>query len=161
MTGVLPAALLAAALGVALAFASSRNTLLATLAFVVSAIATSFLPADPSRSEAIFSLCWASVAVTALSIHLRALRARAWWMIALGANAGLWTGALIGVAGTPLDLTKALPWALLSLPGAWVMSQGLGLGLKIVASWLVAVSLLAAFLPLTTPTPGYAADHME
>ncbi len=158
--GALPPALLAAALGFVLAFAPRKAIAPAVVTFGLVAVAASFIRADAAKTDLIFYACWASVAATALSIHLPKLLDLSWAMI-LAANAGLWAGAVIGVAGVPLDLAKSLPWVLLCLPGAWLVSRNLGIGVKVVASWLVAVSLLAAFLPVTTPTPGYAGDHME
>lgn len=158
--GALPPALLAAALGLLLAFAPRKSIAPAVGAFFAIAIAASLVRLGPDRTDLIFYACWASLAAAALAIHLPRARTRA-WAIAFATNAGLWAGAVIGVAGTPLDLAKALPWVLLCLPGAWLVGHRLGLGLKVVASWLVAVSLLGALLPITTPTPGYAGDHME
>jgi hypothetical protein len=81
--------------------------------------------------------------------------------LGLAFNAGLWVGAIIAVAGTRMDLAKALPLVLICLPAAWLIGRRLQIAIKVVASWLIAVSLLGAALPATTPTPGYAGDHME
>jgi hypothetical protein len=81
--------------------------------------------------------------------------------LALAINAGLWAGLVIAVAGAPLDLAKALPWVLICLPAALIVEGRFQIAVKVVASWLIAVSFLAAALPATTPTPGYVGDHME
>ncbi len=157
--GALPPALLAAALGFALAFAPRRELALALGVFVGAAAGAVLLPVAKTWEEAVFLGCWASVVVTALTVHLpRGPTAPA--ALALAANAGLWAGAVVGVAGAPLDLARALPWALLAFPGAWLAARGGGLAVKVVASWLVAVAILAASLPML-PTPGYVADHVE
>jgi hypothetical protein len=49
----------------------------------------------------------------------------------------------------------------LCIPGAWLAAHPARIALKVAASWLIAVSVLAAAIPLTTPTPGYVQDHME
>ena len=54
----------------------------------------------------------------------------------------------------------ALPWVLVTVPAAWLIAHGRGIAVKIVSSWLIAIALLSAALPLT-PTPGYEPDHLE
>lgn len=158
--GALPAALLAAALGFALSFAPRRVIAPSLVAFGVLAVFASFVRFDPTWGDGIFYGCWASIIATALSVHL-AKRLTAAGMVPLAANAGFWAGAVVRVAGAPLDLGISLPWVLLFLPGAWLVGRKLGIGVKVVASWLVAVAVLGAALPATTPTPGYVGDHME
>lgn len=158
--GALPPALLASSLGFLLSFAPRKAIAPAVGVFTVLAVAVSLVKLVPAMTDAIFYACWASVIVTALSVH--ALR----WLnrtsaLLLAANAGLWAGAVIAAAGAPFDLAKALPWVLLCLPGAWLVTRKLGIGIKVVASWLVAVSFLAIMLPTTTTTPGYVGDHLE
>ena len=158
--GALPPALLAAALGFALAFAPRRAIAPGVAVFVGGAAAFSLARIDPAWTDAIFYGCWASVILTALSVHLpKTLELRAG--VLLAANAGLWAGAVIAAAGTPFDLAKALPWVLLCLPARLLVSRRMGIAIKVVASWLVAVSVLGAALPTLTPTPGYVGDHME
>lgn len=158
--GALPPALLAAALGFALAFAPRRAITLAIVAFCVLGLAGSQLRPDPRWADPIFYGCWGSVVVTALSVHLpKGLNL--WLAQALAANAGLWAGLLIAVAGAPIDLVRALPWVLICLPAAWLVRRRFQIAIKVVTSWLIAISLLAAALPATTPTPGYVGDHME
>lgn len=158
--GALPPALLASALGFALAFAPRRAIAPGVAVFAGVATAVSLARIDPAWTDAIFYGCWASVIVTALSVHLpKALGLRA--AVLLAVNAGLWAGTVIAAAGAPLDLAKALPWVLICLPASLLVGRRMGIGIKVVASWLVAVSVLAAALPTLTPTPGYVGDHME
>ena len=158
--GALPPALLAAALGFALAFVPKKAVLPSVAVFACVAVAASLVRITPAWVDAIFYGCWASVIVTALCVHIRKpppLVA----VLALSANAGLWAGAVISVAGAPLDLAKSLPFVLICLPASWLIARRLGIAVKVVASWLIAVSVLAAALPTLTPTPGYVGDHME
>lgn len=158
--GALPPALLAAALGFALAFAPRRILAPAIAVFAVAFIGVALTKVPQPWTDAVFYACWASVIVTALSVHLpKGLPSPA--ALALAVNAGLWAGAVVSTTGTPLDITKSLPWVLLCLPARWLAARRLSVAIKVVSSWLAAVAILAAALPTTTPTPGYAPDHME
>jgi hypothetical protein len=157
--GALPPALLCAALGFALAFAPRRTVPVALALTAAAALAASFLGVPLAWQDGVFLGCWASVVVAALSIHLPGgVGPRLALVLAI--NSGFWVGAVIAAAGSRLDLLKSLPVALLCLPGAWLVSTRKGLAIKVAASWLIAVSILAAALPLI-PTPGYKPDHME
>lgn len=158
--GALPPALLAAALGLALAFAP-RRTLIFTLPMfaLVAGLASLWRP-PAAWTDAIFLGCWISVAACAASVHLPhhlGLRGA----LILSALAGFWAGAVIAAAGSANDLVKALPWVLICAPALWVVGRGRQVVVKVAAGWLVAVAILAATIPATTQTPGYEADHME
>ncbi len=158
--GALPPALMSTALGFALAFAPRRTIPSSVVAFIVVAAAVSMLKTPSRWTDAIFYGCWISVILTALLVHLR----KPMTLVAtlpIAANAGLWAGGVIAAAGVPIDLLKALPWVLICVPASWLITRRLGVAIKVVASWLVAVSVLAAALPTLTPTPGYVGDHME
>lgn len=157
--GALPPGLLCAALAFALAFAPRKVLAPCLVILVVSAVAVSFVSIPAAWLEAVFLGCWASVVLTSAAVHLpNGPGARV--AAALALNAGIWAGAVIAVAGHRSDLLKALPFSLLVLPSAWLVATKRGIAVKVVASWLIAVSLLAAALPLV-PTPGYKPDHME
>lgn len=79
----------------------------------------------------------------------------------LCANTGIWTGAVISVAGRKADLLAALPCTLTLLPGAWAVRRGSPIAVKVVSSWLLAVAILAATLQFLPVTPGYLPDHMD
>lgn len=131
------------------------NVLLAAAA----AMLTEAVGVPANWREAVFLGLWASTAASAVSVHLKGgpgpRLARA-----LSINAGFWSGAAVSVAGSPPDLAKALPTMLVLLPTAWCVRRGWGIGAKVLASWLIAIALLSAALPLV-PTPGYQPDHME
>ena len=161
--GALPPALLMAALGFLLAFGPralwSRAVLAAALTAGAAWAALHGGAPAPARTEIVFLGLWASIVLTASLVHLPRGPSRA---IALGAgaNAGLWAGAAIAVAGKPVDLIIALPYTLVAFAARPLIARGLGIGVKVAASWLIAVAILAALLPLT-PTPGYMPDHMD
>jgi len=120
----------------------------------------SFVPFNHQWADPLFIGCWITVQATAASVHLPGgLRPRLAMLLAL--NVGVWAGAVIGVAGKPIDLAASLPCILLALPGRWLVVTKRQIVVKIFASWLIAIGLLAATLQVTTPTPGYAPDHMD
>jgi len=158
--GALPPAVLCAALGFALAFAPRRVVLPCVLALTAVAALVVWLGVGASWRDTAFTGCWISVVLVAGSVHLpRGLPA--WLALALAVNVGVWVGAVIAVAGAPLDLAKSVPCVLLCLPGAWLVATHRPIALKVAASWLIAVAVLIATLPVTTPTPGYMPDHMD
>ncbi len=157
--GALPPALLCAALGLALAFAPRRALPACLAGLALAALAASFLPLDEAWIEAVFLGCWASVVLAAASVHLPGgLGGRT--ALVLSVNTGFWAGAVVAAAGGRADLLKALPLALLCFPAAWLVARGRGVVVKVVASWLIAVAVLAATLPLVA-TAGYEPDHMD
>lgn len=159
-TAALPVALLAVALGFALSFAPARARLIGILLFAVLLAAASFGRTPLNWQEALFLGCWASIMLTAAMVHLPKGPSTPVAIVA-SANAGVWGGLLIATAGETTDLLKVAPLLLICLPGAWLAARPGRIALKVAASWLVAVSVLAGAIPLTTPTPGYVQDHME
>lgn len=157
--GVLPPALLFAALAFALAFAPRRVMLTALALVPLPAVLIASVDFPKAWVEAIFVGCWLSVFATAALVHLlRPLGLAA--AMALALNAAIWAGATIAVAGTAADLLKALPVLLIAVPAQWGVAKGAGIAVKVIASWLVAVAVLAGALA-AVPTPGYVSDHME
>ena len=157
---MLPPALVSAALGLALAFAPRKARGASLLILMATAIGVSFAPLPQGWLEAAFLACWMSVVTSAASVHLRdgvGLRAA----FALSLNAGVWSGAVVAVGGSRLDLMKALPWVLVVLPAEWVVRRRASIVLKVVSSWLIAVAVLAAMLQFLPVTPGYLPDHLE
>lgn len=156
--GTLPAALLCAALGLILAFSPRRTLALSLSALTATALLFASIPFDPTWSGAILLGCWISVLLTAVLVYVPG-RVGFKPAMLLGVNAGVWSGATIGAAEGWLEFGGTLPWALLGVPGGWVVARGGRVGLKVLASWLIAVAILGAALPMIT-TPAYAPDHM-
>ena len=157
--GSLPPALLCAAFGLALAFAPRRIFPYALALLAAAALAASFITFPTSWLDGVFFGCWISVIAASLSVHLpKRLGPRLALVLAI--DCGFWAGAVIAAAGARTDLLKALPVALLCLPGAWLVATKRGIAVKVATSWLIAIAILAAALPLT-PTPGYMPDHMD
>ena len=157
--GALPPAMLAASLCLALAYAPPKVRAPAAAIFCAAALALAFVPWPAGLIEYVFLASWAAVIAACASVHLsRGIDARLADALAL-IGGGL-AGALVSLAGSPSDLAIALPCTLIVVPAAWLVASGRGIGVKIVSSWLIAIALLSAALPLT-PTPGYEHDHME
>lgn len=157
--GFLPPSILIAALGLALAFVPLRRALMASVLMILVALATWWIAPPVRLIEPIFVACWLSVIVTAGLVHRPQKLPAALFLVAAG-NVGLWAGAVTSVAGKGRDLLIALPLVYLFLLGQPIVMRGWGIGLKVVASWLTAVAILATMVSLT-PTPGYQPDHME
>ena len=157
--GALPPALLSAALGLALAYAPPRARAAGVAVLWVAAPLVALVTLAPRWEEAVFLACWAGVILAAASVHLPR-RLSPPMALTLALVIAVLAGSVSAVAGSLPTLLVALPWVLVTIPAAWLIAHGRGIGVKIVSSWLIAIALLSAALPLT-PTPGYAPDHLE
>lgn len=157
--GFLPPAILCAALGIALAFIPIRRAALAATMLAFTALVVWFAGPPTRWIEPIFLGCWLSVIANVLSVQ-QPERLHAGLFFALAVNTGIWAGAVTAVSGQRTDLAIALPCVLLFLGGRLIVLRGWSIGLKVLASWLAAVAILATMVSLT-PTPGYEPDHME
>jgi hypothetical protein len=157
--GFLPLALLCAALGLALAKTPWKIAAIALAALVASALlSTAVIPTAGWETPALLGL-WISAGLTAALAYLPRGIGGVFSVLA-GGNAGLWVGVVAHSAGGGAGIASALPLALLFLPAAWLLQKELGAAVKIAASWIVAVSILAGMVAVS-PTPGYAPDHMQ
>jgi hypothetical protein len=158
--GALPPALLSAALGLALAFAPRRIWRLSLVTLAVTATALAMTAVPRGWLNGVFLGCWLSVAASAASVYwpgaLGPQRA-----IALAFNAGFWSGAVVAVSGSRLDLLKALPCVIALFPAALIISLRAPIVVKVVSSWLIAIAVLAATLQFLPVTPGYMPDHLD
>jgi hypothetical protein len=106
------------------------------------------------------AMLWTSVAATAATVYLPRATGLLETLV-LSLNAGLWCGAVIALAGSRCDLLNALPCVLGLLPAAWMIRQRATIVVKVVSSWLIAVSVLTATLQFLPVTPGYLPDHID
>lgn len=103
---------------------------------------------------------WVSVAANAAMVHVpRGLSARA--ALAMSVNAGFWSGAETALAGSSVDLARALGCVLLLFPAAMIVGWRAPAIVKVVSSWLITVAILAATLQFLPVTPGYLPDHLD
>jgi hypothetical protein len=157
--GILPMALLSAAFGVTLSFASCRGAWLAVAALVVAAVVVAGTALPGALGGAVFTGAWLSVIATA-ALAFVPWPLRDGWAIAAGINGGGWLGALASLSPRPGGLIFVLPLALSFLAGQWLNARGHAIVPKVVLSWIVAIASLSFFVSLL-PTPGYQPDHME
>jgi hypothetical protein len=158
--GALPPALLLAALGLSLGCAERGSIARGLLALIAGMGIATLLPLSRDGLEGIFLGCWVSVVATAASVYL-VRGPNAWIALALSLNAGIWTSAVVHLAGRPLDLIKALPCILILFPVAWLVRRNTPIPIRVVSSWIIAIATLAAVLQLLPVTPGYLPDHLE
>lgn len=158
--GPLPPALLCAAIGLALALAPRRAWLPSLLTLTVTTVVVAALPIPREWLEGVFLGGWACVAATAAAVHLpRGVLACG--AVGLACNAGFWGGAEVALAGSHLDVVKALACVLLLFPAAFIVDKRAPIIVKVISSWLVAVAILAAALQFLPVTPGYLPDHLD
>lgn len=161
--GALPSALLCVAFALALGFAPRRAIVPALLALVATALLASLANWPVAWREGAFIMCWLGVVAIATSVHLPPdvwQRHGLPTAVAFALLAGAASAAVTRFEGQPGDLARALGLGLLCFPARWLVARRFSIAIKVVASWLVAVAILAALLPLA-PTPGYVPDHMQ
>jgi hypothetical protein len=148
------------ALGLALAFAPRRVWSLSLMTLTGTATSLAIAPVPRGWLDWVFLGCWLSVAVSAATVHLPG-GLRPQWALAASLNAGFWSGAVIALSGSRLDLLKALPCVLVLFPAASGFGLRATIVAKVVASWLIAMAVLAATLQFLPVTPGYMPDHLD
>ncbi|QNQ08313.1 hypothetical protein [Sphingomonas alpina] len=154
------AALLCAGWGLALSSASRQARTMGVGVIIAGAAGGLLLPLPGEWLDTAFFGCWVSLVATAAAVHLPGgcgLR----MATTLSLNAGLWSGAVIALGGSPRDLLSAFAAAMIMLPATWLARRGAGIAAKVASSWLIAIALLAAALQLLPVTPGYLPDHLE
>jgi hypothetical protein len=159
-SGILSAALLFAALGLALASVPRRAWILCFGMTIAGIGASSLVPFSRNLLEGAFLASWISVITTAVTVYLRGGLPRS-AALALSLNAGYWGSTVVVLSGSRTDLLSALPCVLILLPAAWSAGRYNSLPIKVVSSWLIVVAVLAATLQMLPVTPGYLPDHME
>lgn len=156
----LPATLLLAALGLALARASWRTWVCSLLALAGAVAVLSQIGFAHDWIEIAFLGCWASTAASAATVYLP--RSPGILVgVFLSLNAGVWVSAVVALAGKPPDLIAAVPAVLLAVPAAWLTRRRASIAVKVACSWLIAIAMLVAALPFLSTTPGYLPDHLE
>ena len=158
--GTLPSILLIGALGLVLGFAQSRIWPWAIVAACAGA-ATPWLVTPPAGwTHIAYVGCWASLAITAAAVH-RASFLGTPLLAALAFNVGVWASAPMVVAGSPAGYMISGPFLIVALPSKWLVRHSAAIGVKVAASWLIAIAVLVMALPFLPVTPGYLPDHLE
>ena len=152
----LPAGILVLALALAISSAATATIRQCLLLLVATTALAGLFGAGFGSARLISPACWVSVIVTAAAAYLPRELPRPFALL-LTVNAGLWCGLLATGDRTAF---AALALALLALLGRKAVERGYAIALKVAASWLLAVAILALALPLFT-TPGNVQDHMD
>ena len=158
MNGVLPPLLVAAAFALTNAGGTFRARGL--VVFVAVAAIVACVPMSPMRADAAYLACWISIIACGAAMYVPgALRPRV--AIALAVGAGAAAGAVIATADAPATLAFVPPVVVVTALAAQAAAARVPIASKVVASWLIAVALLAALLRMLPVTPGYLPDHLE
>jgi hypothetical protein len=163
-TAALPDALLIAALGLVLTYATPRQARNSGFLLLAVSLAIAFIPMAGISDDLAFNGCWVSIIITAACVHLPFSRLSErqslilWSALAL--NAGFWAGLVTHVQGGAPAVIVGLPLILLFIPGQVFLARHWGIAIKVACSWLIAIAVLEIGLNFV-PTPGYAPDHMD
>lgn len=158
-SGDLPQILMAAAVALLLAFTTPRQAIVSSAAFVIAYLLMQLVPLPPSWNEAEAVGLWISVVATAALAYVPPSR----WarlVLPLSVNAGLWAGASAAYGGQAIGLAVGLLPLLALVPLRWLVARKFSIVVKVLASWLIAIASLSAFVSLLS-TPGYKPDHMQ
>ncbi len=158
-SALLPVALLAAAVGLALSYAEARIARQSAIAMTVAALAIAFVPWAGLPGDIAFNGCWISLLLTAASVHIPG-KPNPWLSHGLAVNAGIWAGLVTHVQGGVPTVLAGLPLLVLVIPGRMIVKRNWGIAIKVACSWLIAIAALEIGL-MMVPTPGYAPDHMD
>ena len=157
--GILPLLLLGVTLGLALSVAPRATALRAWLAAVVAAGVIALVGGSAEHLIVLQLGLLVSIVATAGLVYLpRDWTARA--LMLVGINAGIWLGLVASAGQMRYILPVALVVALILIPAQEVGIRGAAIAVKVVASWMIAIGVLAICVTMV-PTPGYEEDHME
>lgn len=157
--GAFPAMLLSLMLGLTLAFAARRTVAIACLLLAAAALATSLFALPLEWRGAMAIGCWSETVLLAILVFSgRPLPAP---LAAVAATiAGCFVGAVASQLARPFVIVEALLCTLILLPAAWLVRRRWSIAVKVLASWLLAVAVLAGGTTIATgPTAG--SDHLD
>ena len=157
--GILPLLLLGLTLGLALSVAPRAKALRVWLAASVAAAVMVLVGSSAEQLIVLQRGLLISIVVTAGLVYLpRDWVARA--LMLLGINAGIWLGLVASAGQMRYIIPVALLLALVLIPTQGIGVRGAAIGVRVVASWMIAIGVLAICVTMV-PTPGYEEDHME
>ncbi len=156
---ILPDALLSAAFGMSLSFSPPGVQARSAPVLVLVAVVVALAPISGVNDDVAFTGCWLSILATAALVHLKGGMGPI-LAVAIAVNDGVWAGLVTHVSEGAIAVAYALPAVLVVVPGRMLVRRGWGIGVKVAASWLIAIAFLEAALVLV-PTPGYKPDHMD
>ena len=155
---MVPAAMVFAALGLMLAFVPRKTAAASILVAIVLAFLASRLQLDETANDAAIMLCCVAISVLAF---------RTYWPspvqrlngLAISAVAGIVSGTAIAASAPPSSIWQPMLASLVVVPAMAAVERGYAIVPRVVASWLVAVAILAALLPYVVAHPGYVPEH--
>lgn len=157
--GALPAVLLCLAFGMAICRQGLRNIAFSLTILVIVAVATSALVFSDVLAAPTAVTTAALTALFVFAVYSgRAFHAAL--VTCLGVATGILIGALTSFGGQASLLLLALPWALFAFPAAWLARRGRAIALKVMASWILAVSLLSIGLTFAQGVSA-GSDHLN
>jgi hypothetical protein len=143
--------------GLMLGSQSAKNALAAVLLAGGLAVLFSFV-AIPVGGEAAIIACCLTTMIVSLAVYWpRMLPPSAVIFAAL--VTGITAGLALGAAAPPSSAYPAIIGLTTALPASIADRNKFGIASRVVASWLVAVAVLAAVLPYVIAHPGYIPDH--
>ena len=158
MNGVLSPLLVAASFAIAIVNVGARFR--ALMVFFATAAVIALFPMPAWTSDAGHLACWISIiACGAVAYAPHGVSAR--FAIALAAGAGVSAGAVVTRGDAPKLFVLVALVAVVTLCAARAAARHVPIAPKVVASWLIAVALLATLLQMLPVTPGYLPDHLE
>lgn len=160
INGSLPAVMVFAALALMLGLGSPRVALIGTSVACVADLGVTFIRLPAEFADAALMACWTMIGVIGVFVHVP-YRPSLPVVAALSIAAGLVAGATLGAPAHATSPYHVLPVLLASIPALIVAARGYRIALRVVMSWLLAVTLLAAVMPFAVSHPGYIPDHRE
>ena len=157
--GALPAVLLCLAFGMAICRQRRHNIALTLIILGIVAAATSAL-VFPDALAAPTAIATAALTVLVVFAVYSGRAFHPALAAGLGVAAGVSIGALTSFGGQASLLLFALPATLVAFPAAWLAHTGRAIALKVIASWILAVSLLSIGLTLTQGVSA-GSDHLD
>ena len=157
--GALPVVLLCLAFGMAICRQRVRDIALTLIILAIVAAATSALV----FSDELTAPTAISVAALTVLFVFAVYSGRAFHpalVAGLGVAASALIGALTSFAGQVSLLLLALPATLVAFPAAWLAHTGRAIALKVIASWILAVSLLSIGLTFAQGVSA-GSDHLD
>ena len=155
---MVPAAMVFAALGLMLAFVPRKTAAIGLALAIVLASVASLSRVGVAANDVAIMACWGAVLVLAGLTYWPDPAAQL-TNIAIAAIAGIVSGIAIVASATPSSFLQPVLASLLIIPATVAVKRGYAVAPRVVASWLVAVAVLAALLPYVVAHPGYVADH--
>ncbi len=157
--GALPAVLLCLAFGMAICRQRVRDIAAAIVILVVVAIMASAL-VFPDALAAPTAIAAAALTVLVVFAVYSGRAFHPALAAGLGVAAGALIGALTSFVGQASLLLFALPATLVAFPAAWLAHTGRAIALKVIASWILAVSLLSIGLTFAQGVSA-GSDHLD